>query len=194
MSKVEALGAAAVEAAHRAARAAVEAVFDAITAAAEAAANYVSALYRAVASAAAEAYAEVKRVVAQACDAVKRAASCVSSRVVELIECLHGVTAAAWAKTKLDGVNGFVRAGDVASLVAAILDGIKRASTQFVPPESSKSRRASSATADIMELLRLIDPVAHVCMAYIATFKNDMSNQSCFVSVALDPAGCICFL
>lgn len=138
MSKVEALGAAAVEAAHRAARAAVEAVFDAITAAAEAAANYVSALYRAVASAAAEAYAEVKRVVAQACDAVKRAASCVSSRVVELIECLHGVTAAAWAKTKLDGVNGFVRAGDVASLVAAILDGIKRASTQFVPPESSK--------------------------------------------------------
>lgn len=121
-----------------------------------------SPLYRAVASAAAESCVEVKRIVAKASDAVKRATACVSRHVVEMIECLHGVAAAAWARRKLDGVNGFVRAGDVASLVAAILDGIKRASTPMLPNQSygkfvsSKSRRASSATADIMGLLGLL--------------------------------------
>lgn len=159
------LGGAAVEAAHRAARAAAEPVFDAIAEAAEAAANYVSALYRAVASAVADAYVEVKRVVAQACDAVKRAATCISSRVVELIGCLHGDAAGASAKNKLDGVNFLVRAGDVAALVAAIVNGIKRVSSpmfpnlspgEFLPAESEKAKRAASSADEIMEALCLV--------------------------------------
>jgi hypothetical protein len=143
-----AVGVAAVKAARTAAREAAEAVFEAIIEAAEVASCYVSAQYPEAAgraSATAEDY-----------EAIQRAAACVSSRVAALIQHLY-IGAGGWAKSKLEGRNGLVHAGDVASRAATIVYGVggfspsakfpSHSSRQFLLRESPTASRAASSAA-----------------------------------------------